>query len=122
MMVESKSFVFTAETARPMRGGNQQLSGGYDLTVNPGSIVAYLPYYGRAQTIPIDASDGGVKFSSTNFQYEAVAGKKGWKITIKTNDVSHVRQLYLTIYDNGKATLDVMNINRDDISYNGYIK
>lgn len=121
-MVESREFVFRAETARPMRGGNQQLSAGYDLTISPNSIVAYLPFYGRAQTIPISSADGGIKFNSSNFQYEAVANKKGWIVTIKTNDVSHVKQLSLTIYNNGNATLDVMNINRDDISFSGVIR
>jgi hypothetical protein len=121
-MVESKSFVFKAETARPMRGGNQQLSAGYDVTITPNSIKAYLPFYGRAQTIPIGSTDGGIKFNSTNFQYEALPKKQGWRVTIKTIDVSNVKQLYLTIYDNGNATLDVMNINRDDISFNGYIR
>lgn len=121
-MVESKSFVFKAETARPMRGGNQQLSAGYDLTINPGSIVAYLPFYGRAQTVPIGSSDGGIKFNSTDFQYEASRNKNSWRVTIKTNDVSNVRQLFLTIYDNGSASLDVMNINRDDMSFSGSIR
>jgi hypothetical protein len=121
-MVESKSFVFTAETARPMRGGNRQLSVGYDLAVNPSSVIAYLPFYGRAQTIPIGTTDGGIKFSSTNFQYEAVPNKKGWQITIRPKDVSHVQQLQLSIYDDGTATLDVSNISRDNMSYSGYIK
>lgn len=121
-MIESKSFVFTAQTARPLRGGIQQLTGGYELTITPGSIIAYLPFYGRAQTLPIGSTDGGIKFTSTSFQYEPIAGKKGWSITIKPNDVSNVRQLFLTIYDNGSATLDVMNINRDDISFSGYIR
>ncbi len=121
-IVESKNFVFKAEIAKPLRGGNMQLSSGYDIIITPASIIAYLPFYGRAQTVPIGASDGGIKFTSTNFDYAAEANSKGWKITIKTNDVSHVRQLFLTIYSNGTANLDVMNINRDDISFRGYIK
>lgn len=121
-IVESKNFVFKAEIAKPLRGGNMQLSSGYDLTINPASITAYLPFYGMAQTVPIEASDGGIKFTSTNFDYAVDANSKAWKITIKTNDVSHVRQLFLTIFTNGTANLDVMNINRDDISFRGYVK
>ncbi|MBK6635952.1 MAG: DUF4251 domain-containing protein [Chitinophagaceae bacterium] len=51
-----------------------------------------------------------------------VPNRKGWLITIIIKDVSNVQQLYLTVYDNGKAGLDVMNIHRDDISFRGYIK
>ena len=119
-MVESKNFVFKAETASPVRGGTRQLSQGYEITVTNSSIVSDLPFFGRAQTVPI-SGDGGIKFTSTNFEYKAEAGRKGWKVTIKTKDVANVQQLYLTIYDNGNATLDVMNIHRDDISFRGYI-
>ncbi len=121
-IVESKNFVFKADIANPVRGGNMQLSSGYDLTITPASITAYLPFYGRAQTVPIGSSDGGIKFTSTNFDYAVDANSKTWKITIKTNDVSNVRQLFLTIFTNGTANLDVMNINRDDISFRGSIR
>ena len=85
-IVESRNFVFKAEIANPVRGGNIQLSSGYDLTITPGSITAYLPFYGRAQTVPIGTSDGGIKFTSTNFDYSVDADSKAWKITIKIND------------------------------------
>jgi hypothetical protein len=121
-VINSKNFIFRAETALPMRGGVQQLSAGYQLAVNDLSIVSDLPFYGRAQTVPIGVTDGGIKFTSKDFSYDAVSNSKGWKITIKPNDVSHVRQLFLTIFTNGTATLDVMNIHRDDISFRGYVR
>jgi len=121
-IVESRNFIFKAEIANPLRGGNIQLSSGYDLTVTPATITAWLPYYGRAQTVPIGTAGGGIKFTSKDFEYTVDANNKNWKITIKVNDVSHVRQLFLTIYSNGTAALDVMNINREDISFRGYIK
>lgn len=120
--VESQDFVFKADVANPVRGGSQQLSAGYDLTITKKNIISYLPFYGRAQTIPVGASDGGIKFTSTSFDYKVAPYKKGWQITIKPKDVSNVQQLILTIFNNGSATLDVMNINRDDISFRGYIK
>jgi len=120
-MVESKSFVFKAETANPVSGGVRQLSPGYDLTITNSSVISYLPFFGRAETIPIGTEDGGIKFTSTGFDYKSASDSKSWQITIKPKDVSHVQQLFLTIYDNGNATLDVMNIHRDNISFRGYI-
>lgn len=120
--VESKNFVFIAEVANPARGGNRQLSPGYELTVTDSNIVAYLPYFGKAQTIPVDAAGGGIKFTSTNFEYHVVAKRKSWQITIAIKDVSSVQQLFLTVFNNGKASLDVLNIHRDDISFKGNIR
>ena len=120
--VESKNFVFIEEVANPARGGNRQLSPGYELTVTDSNVVAYLPFFGRAQTIPVDAADGGIKFTSTDFEYKVAAKRKSWQITIVIKDVSSVQQLFLTVFNNGKASLDVLNIHRDDISFRGYIK
>ena len=108
-----------------MRGGVQQLTGGYyDLTVNPGSVKAYLPFYGRAQTIPIGASDGGIKFTAQPiFNMKLLQKNKSWRITIRTNDVYACEGNYtLPFMTMVMPTLDVMNINRDDISYNGCIR
>ena len=121
-MLEAKSFTFVAERAMPVRGGIEQLSSGYDLSVSKSSVVSYLPFFGKAQTIPIGATDGGIKFTSANFEYKTVFDGKLWQVTIKPDDVSHVQQLFLTVFDNGTATLDVSNIQRDNISFRGYIK
>jgi hypothetical protein len=122
IIVESQNFVFNAEVANPARGGTRQLSAGYDLTITKSNVVAYLPFFGRAQTIPVDAAGGGIRFTSTDFDYKVVSTRKGWLVTITIKDVSSVQQLYLTVYNNGRAVLDVMNIHRDDISFRGFIK
>jgi hypothetical protein len=67
IIVESQNFVFNAEVANPARGGTRQLSAGYDLTITKSNVVAYLPFFGRAQTIPVDAAGGGIRFTSTDF-------------------------------------------------------
>lgn len=121
-LIESQNFVFKAETASPQGGSSRQLSPMYDLTVTRNSVIAYLPYFGRAYTAPIDATDGGIKFNSSLFDYKATKNKNVWDISIKPKDVNNVSQLYLVVYDNGRATLQVMNISRQDISFNGYIK
>jgi hypothetical protein len=119
-MVESKTFVFKAESASPVSSGTRLLSPGYDVRVSGESVRADLPFYGRAQTIPI-GNDGGIRFNSSSFDYKVKATKKGWQVTVNLKDISHVQQLYFYIYDNGTATLDVMNIHRDNISFRGYI-
>lgn len=120
--IEAQNFVFKAQSAQPQGGNTRQLTSEYDVTVTKGSIVSYLPYFGRAYTTPIDPSDNGIKFTSTNFEYKTTKTKKGWEITIKPKDAKDVQQLFLVIFDNGNASLDVMTINRQGISFDGYIK
>lgn len=121
-MVDAKSYVFKADVANPMTGKSVQLSPGYELTVNKDRITAYLPYFGRATTAPIDPTDGGIKFTSQSFVYNVKARKGGgWDVIIDLKDVATVSSLTLTFFDNGNATLDVSSNQRDPISFKGMV-
>jgi|SRR5882757_1320131 len=121
-LVDSQNYVFKAQSAMPMSGRTRQLTSDYDLKVTHSQVVSYLPYFGRAYTAPIDPSQGGIQFTSKDFDYSVVARKKGgWDIQIKPKDYRDVQQLSLSISENGYATLQVTSTNRQAISFNGYI-
>jgi hypothetical protein len=120
--VESRNFIFKAQTVFPQGGRSRQLTTEYDLTVSRDTIVSFLPYFGRAFIAPTNPTDGGIKFTSLKFDYNQGKEKKSkWEITIKPNDVTDVRELYLTVFTSGRATLRINSNNRQTISYNGYI-
>ena len=122
-LIESKNFVFKAESVNPNRGRFRQLTSEYDLVVAVDTVVAFLPYFGRAYSAPISPSDGGIKFTSSDFEYKVEKRKKrGWDVFIKPKDVNDSQELYLTIFENNKATLRVNSVNRESISFNGYIR
>jgi Domain of unknown function (DUF4251) len=122
-MVQDRKFEFAAESAHPMRGRTIFLSPGYLLEVRPDSVVSYLPYYGRAYQATMDPSKSGIKFTSTDFEYIEKPGKKsGWQIQIRAKDVPQSPQLHLSIQENGQATLRVTSIDRESISFHGYIR
>ena len=121
-LVDSDNYVFHADFANPMRGGNISLTSEYDLRVSKDTLIAYLPYYGRAYQAPIDPMDGGIHFTSTHFTYNKSGGTdKGWEIYIKPNEAKGVEKIFLSISVDGYATLRITNTNRDPISYQGYI-
>lgn len=137
-IVTEKNYVFVATTAIPTNsadiskvlskmngntaGGSISLtSSNYDLKVMPDSIVAYLPYYGRAYTATIGNDDGGIKFTSTKFTYVSTKTKKGWQITIVIKGTKDSERLNLNIGENGYATLNVISNTKQSISFNGYI-
>ena len=139
-MLNKQSYIFVATSAVPsnvqdlnkvmskMQGGAQSgfinLNGdGYELIVTSDSVVAYLPYYGRAYSAPMNQSGGGVKFTSKQFVYKKSQRKKGnWDVTITTKDVFESYRLSLNIAVNGNASLYLHSNNKQTITYNGYLK
>ena len=121
-IVDSKHFIFHAQTALPSSGRTRQLTTEYDLRIFPDSLVSNLPFYGRAYSVPYGSSDGGFHFTSTKFEYAATPGKKkGWDITIKPKDVIDFREFSLSLSDDGYGTLQALSNNRQLISFTGYI-
>ncbi|MCZ4245184.1 DUF4251 domain-containing protein [Pedobacter punctiformis] len=139
-IVGDKNFIFIANSAMAMASmeisrimtkmpggqsaGTINLSGAqYDLKITPDSIVAYLPYYGRSFNAPMDPTEGGIKFTSKDFTYQESKSKKGsYTIQINTKDVKRENyRLTLNVSTNGYATLNASSVNKQPITFNGYI-
>lgn len=122
-LIGNRSYQFQAQTVFPMSGRTRQIAGeGYDVTVSKDTVNSYLPYFGRAYAAPIDPSKGGIQFISKDFEYTEAPGKKGgWDITIKPKDVRDVQQFFLSVSEDGYASLQVTSTNRQPISFNGII-
>jgi hypothetical protein len=122
-LVHSKHYVFVAETVAPVSGASRSLTSYYDLTISGDTMISYLPYFGRSYSAPVDPSEGGINFTSTDFTYEIKPKKKGgWDILIKPKNVRSAQQLSLFISDNGYASLQVISNNRQPISFSGHIR
>ena len=106
--IESKQYVFKARTVMPATGGTRQLTSAYDFTVNNDSVIAYLPYFGRAYVATIGKTNEGINFTSTDFSYKVAEGKKGgWMIEIKPKDAGDVQSINLNLSKSGYGTLHV---------------
>jgi uncharacterized protein DUF4251 len=122
-LINSKHYTFKAERMNPQRGGQKYLTSEYFLRVAGDSLISALPYFGRAYTAPINPEDAGYDFTSTNFNYNVVPKKKGsHQITINTKDKMNTVTFVLTVYNNGNSYLQVTSVNRQPISYTGYLK
>lgn len=120
--LDTKNFVFKAESVNPARGRFRQLTSEYDLTVRRDTVVSFLPYFGRAYSAPITPSEGGIKFTSHKNSYDVKKGKNdSWQVSIRPDDNQEVQELNLVVFDNGKATLRVTSTNRESILFNGYV-
>jgi hypothetical protein len=121
-LVESQNYDFRATSVTPMSGRSRQLTSDYDLKVTKEAIVSYLPYFGRAYSAPMDPSQGGIQFTSKQFDYTISEGKKGgWNILIKPKDYRDVQQMNLSISEDGYGTLQVTSTQKQPISFYGSI-
>lgn len=121
-LIQSKHFTFRAQSALSSRLGTRQLTSDYDVRLAGDSMATYLPYFGRAYSIPYGTNEGGIRFNSTDFTYQVKERKKGgWEILMVPKDAGDVRQLLLSVTKAGYATLNVTSTNKEPISYNGVI-
>jgi hypothetical protein len=118
--IEKKQFTFLAQSVTPSKGGSRQLSPGYTLQVKGDTLICYLPYFGRVYQPSFGTNDAGLDFTSTQFDYQTKVRKKGgWDVKIKTKDLTNQRQLSMTIFQNGTASLTVISSDRESISFFG---
>ena len=122
-MVESRRFVFLANSATPVKSGIKQLNADYTLKITPDTIISNLPYYGEVTQPLATSSDGGIKFTSTDFDYKIENRKKGgWEISILIKDVRYDPRMDITIFENGSSSVRVNSSDRQPISYDGEIE
>lgn len=118
----SGSYVFKAQQALPTGGRMIPLTSEFDLRVSKDSVVAFLPYFGRAYSAGYNMHEGGVKFTSTQFEVKSKNRRKGGvELTITPKDNNDIQQMFLTVNPSGYASLQVVSLNRQPISYNGYV-
>jgi hypothetical protein len=121
-MIDSKQFLFVAQSVMPMSGRTRQLTSEYGLTLKKDTLESFLPYFGRAYNAPIGSTDEGIQFKSYKFDYALTETKKGrWEISIQPKDVNDSYRLNLSVSKSGYATLQVTSNSRQPISFQGYI-
>lgn len=121
--VEVPDFTFKARHAYPSGYRSVYLSPYYDVKVGTDTVTAYLPYYGRAYRAPMDPREGGYRFTSTDFEYQAQPGNRegNWQVVVKINDLDRPVTFRFDIWENGSARLDVTDVDRQQISFQGEI-
>ncbi len=124
-LVLNKRYTFSVQRIQPMRGNlrpEMQSPGYYSVKVTADSVISNLPFFGRSFSASIGSSESPLVFTSTKFDYTVTDRKKGgWDITIKPRDTNKVQQMTLTIFSNGNASMRVISISRDPMSFEGVV-
>lgn len=118
----SRRYVVDVRMMYPRRGRAVNVSSNYSLEVKGDTVVSYLPYFGRAYSVPY----GGGKafnFSAPISSYESTRDEKGiTHVRLVTDNEEDVITFQLEIFDNGQTTIDVQAREREPITYSGELE
>ncbi|MDL2243927.1 DUF4251 domain-containing protein [Parabacteroides sp. OttesenSCG-928-J18] len=120
--VESGSFTIEVDRALPMSGRAVHLTSSYSLELKDDSVRSYLPYFGRAYSVPYGGGDG-LHFSAEMTEKDLKYDKKGnaeIRFQAKTSEDNY--SFDVKVFTNGNASIQVRPVNRQSISFNGNLK
>lgn len=122
-IIMNQTFKFVPTSATPTGYRSINLSHTYFLKISKDTIEAYLPYFGRAYSATMNPDDAGIKFLSTDFNYQVTPKKKGmYEILIEPKERRDRTRLILSAGNSGYGSLMVTDNNRQAISFSGRIE
>lgn len=118
-LIDSKRFTIDVNRAIPMRGRTINLTSPYSLEMRGDSVISYLPYFGRAYSVPYGGGDG-LRFEKSITDYQASFNKKGTaQIQFRARSDDDTYAFNMQVFSNGSATINVSPVNRQSITFHG---
>lgn len=118
-MIEGGRFTIEVDRALPMGGRSVNLTTPYSLEMRGDSAISYLPYFGRAYSLPYGGGDG-MRFEESITDYQSTFDKKG---TARIKFVARTKEdtfhFDVKVFSNASATIGVTSANRQNITYQG---
>ncbi len=123
-LIQSGHFRFVARSAHSNIGNFNNLTSDYDMVFDSLQVKAYLPYFGRAYSVPYNSGSGGVKFDLTAERIEKDWNdrKKLFTISTKLENQDDSYSIVLTAGLDGFADLRIDFRNKQWINYYGTIE
>lgn len=118
----NRDFKINVQTAHPTRGMSVTLTADFNIRVKGDSVVSYLPYFGRAYNVPYGGGKA-LNFSGVTQDYKITQperDKMHMEFSVKNEEDMY--KFYIDVFDNGKASINVMPQQRERISFNGEIE
>ena len=122
--IEVAEFRFVPRLANPSGFRSIHLQPNFDVRVSPDTVRVNMPFFGRAFRAPMHPTDGGFHFTSTDFEYSVVPARRAgnWLVQIVFRDLDRRIVFDFDIWENGSARLNIMDTDRQSISFQGEIE
>ena len=120
-MIDEQRFTIDVDRALPMGGRTVNLTTPYSFEMRGDSAISYLPYFGRAYSLPYGGGDG-LRFEESITDYQSTFGKKGTaRIKFVTRTKEDTFRFDVQVFSNGSAIISVTPTNRQSITYQGEV-
>lgn len=116
--IESGAYTIKVDRALPMQGRSVNLTSSYSLEIRNDSVFSYLPYFGRAYSVPYGGGSGMI-FKEPLTDYTLSFDKETAKIRFKTRTTEGNHEFGIQIFSNGSTSIQARPANRQGISYQG---
>ena len=118
-LVTSGKYKINVNRALPARGRSVTLTSPYSVEIRNDSVISYLPYYGRAYSIPYGGGEG-LNFKAPLTDYKLEWDKKETaKIKFSARSEEDKFDFSIDVFSNGSSTIFVNMQNRQSISFQG---
>ncbi|NEU10117.1 DUF4251 domain-containing protein [Flavihumibacter sp. R14] len=121
-LLKSRTYRFVPQSVQTQTGRSIQINN-YSLEIRNDTLVSHLPYYGKAYSGSVGATDSPLDFKATNIKYTSEAGKKDrTQINIRPEDPKiDAQEFSMSVSSSGYANLSVQFNNRQPVSFYGEI-
>ncbi|MBR4366774.1 MAG: DUF4251 domain-containing protein [Bacteroidaceae bacterium] len=120
--LKERKYKIDVERMYSMRGGSKTLSYGYSVEVRNDSLISYLPYFGRAYSVPYGGGKG-LTFSErigSYQEYQKGNGLRHIEISLRNDEDTYLYTI--EVYENGSSSISVQSRQRENISYSGEMR
>lgn len=118
-IIESENYKIDVTTAYPRRGRMVPLTSLYSLEIRNDSVFSYLPYFGRAYSIPYGGGNGFI-FKAPIEKYQMIYNRHGVaKAELTARSEEDKVKFYFTISPDGSSNIDATMQQRESIRFSG---
>lgn len=121
-LISERNFTLTATTAMPMGGPSKRLDGSYGFQVKNDSVYSYLPYYGRAFSVPYGGGEG-LNFDGLIHNYTVEQTKRNnTRINLSVVTKEDTYKIMLEIGIDGGALIQISPNNKQGMTFNATLE
>ncbi len=120
--IASRILHIDIKSMNTLRYGVKTVTPDFFLELRGDTLQSYLPYMGQAHTAPMVSPPQGLNFEERVHNYlvsKLKAGRTQIELDVKSEEDSY--HYFIDVYDTGDTYIYVKPLNRDPISFDGFV-